>query len=130
MSREVLILREAEIRALLDPKACIAAMEQAFAAYSTGQAQLPEVIHLDIPDSDASRNRGEIHIKAGYVNGGAYYAVKIVSGFLGNPQLGLPANDGMVVVFDANTGAPAAFLLDNGFITDFRTGAALSLIHI
>ena len=30
----------------------------------------------------------------------------------------------MVVVFDANTGAPAAFLLDNGFITDFRTGAA------
>jgi ornithine cyclodeaminase len=124
MSREVLILREAEIRALLDPKACIAAMEQAFAAYSTGQAQLPEVIHLDIPDSDASRNRGEIHIKAGYVNGGAYYAVKIVSGFLGNPQLGLPANDGMVVVFDANTGAPAAFLLDNGFITDFRTGAA------
>ena len=30
----------------------------------------------------------------------------------------------MIVVFDANTGAPAAFLLDNGFITDFRTGAA------
>ncbi len=36
MSREVLILREPEIRALLDPRACIAAMEQAFAAYSTG----------------------------------------------------------------------------------------------
>ncbi len=124
MSREALILREPEIRALLDPGACIAAMEQAFAAYSTGQAQLPAVIHLDIPDSDASRNRGEIHIKAGYVNGGPYYAVKIVSGFLNNPKLGLPANDGMVVVFDAQTGAPAAFLLDNGFITDFRTGAA------
>jgi ornithine cyclodeaminase len=30
----------------------------------------------------------------------------------------------MVVVFNARTGAPAAFLLDNGFITDFRTGAA------
>ena len=30
----------------------------------------------------------------------------------------------MAVVFDAHTGAPAAFLLDNGFITDFRTGAA------
>ncbi len=124
MSREVLILREPEIRALLDPEACIAAMEQAFAAYSTGQAQLPAVIHLDIPDSDVSHIRGEIHVKAGYLNGGPYYAVKIVSGFLNNPKLGLPANDGMVVVFDANTGAPAAFLLDNGFITDFRTGAA------
>jgi ornithine cyclodeaminase len=30
----------------------------------------------------------------------------------------------MIVVFDARTGAPAAFLLDNGFITAFRTGAA------
>ena len=50
MSREVLILREPEIRALLDPSACVAAMEQAFTAYSTGRAQLPSVIHLDVPD--------------------------------------------------------------------------------
>jgi ornithine cyclodeaminase len=124
MSREVLILHEPEIRALLDPAACIAAMEQALAAYSTGQAQLPGVIHLDIPGIDASRNRGEIHIKAGYLHGGPYYAVKIVSGFPDNSLHGLPANDGMIVVFDANTGAPASLLLDNGFITDFRTGAA------
>ena len=124
MSREVLILREPEIRALLDPQACIAAMEQAFAAYSTGQTELPGVIHLDIPESDVSEKRGEIHVKAGYLHGGPYYAVKIVSGFASNSQRGLPPNDGMVVVFDANTGAPAAFLLDNGFITDFRTGAA------
>ncbi len=129
MPREVLILREPEIRALLDPRSCIAAMEQAFAAYSTGRAQLPAVIHLDIPGDDAPgnaapQNRGEIHVKAGYLNGGPYYAVKIASGFPSNPQLGLPANDGMIVVFDARTGAPAAFLLDNGFITDFRTGAA------
>ena len=129
MRREVLILREAEIRALLDPRACVTAMEQAFAAYSTGRAQLPAVIQLDVPENaeteeTAPQNRGEIHIKAGYLNGGPYYAVKIVSGFPHNPQLGLPANDGMIVVFDASTGAPAAFLLDNGFITDFRTGAA------
>ena len=129
MQREVLILREPEIRALLDPRSCISAMEQAFAAYSTGRAQLPAVIHLDVPENEvpgttAPQNRGEIHVKAGYLNGGPYYAVKIVSGFPNNPQLGLPANDGMIVVFDARTGAPAAFLLDNGFITDFRTGAA------
>ncbi|MGH9543864.1 MAG: ornithine cyclodeaminase family protein [Terriglobales bacterium] len=119
MSREVLILRESEIRALLDARACVAAMEQAFTAYSTGQAQLPSVVHLNVPE-----NRGEIHVKAGYLNRGPYYAVKIVSGFLNNPQLGLPANDGMIVVFDAQTGSPAAFLLDHGFITDIRTGAA------
>jgi ornithine cyclodeaminase len=119
MSREVLILRKPEIRALLDPAACIEAVERAFAAYSTGQAELAAVIHLNVPE-----NQGEIHIKAGHVRGGPYYAVKIVSGFLDNPQLGLGPNDGMVVVFDAKTGAPAAFLLDHGFITDLRTGAA------
>ena len=119
MSRDVLMLREPEIRSLLDPAACIEAMERAFAAYSTGQAELPSVIQLDVPE-----NSGSIHVKAGHVRGGPYYAVKIVSGFLNNPQLGLSANDGMVVVFDAKTGAPAAFLLDHGFITDLRTGAA------
>ncbi len=119
MSRPILILREPEIRALLDPAACIAAMERAFTAYSSGQAELPAVIHLNVPE-----HSGEIHIKAGHLHGGPYYAVKMVSGFPGNTALGLPANDGMVAVFDARTGAPAAFLLDNGFITDFRTAAA------
>lgn len=119
MSREVVILREKQIREFLDPLGCIGAMEHALAAYSSGKAELPSVIHLDVPE-----NHGEIHVKAGYLHGGPYYAVKMVSGFANNPALGLPANDGMVVVFDAKTGAPAAFLLDNGFITDMRTAAA------
>jgi ornithine cyclodeaminase len=119
MSRDVLILREADVRALLDPAACLDAVEKAFTAYSTGQAQTPAVIALDV-----SENRGEIHMKAGHLRNGPYYAIKIISGFWNNPQLGLPALNGMVVVFDAKTGAPAGFLLDNGFITDLRTGAA------
>ncbi|MFZ0758343.1 MAG: hypothetical protein WAM69_00225 [Candidatus Sulfotelmatobacter sp.] len=119
MHREILILREREILDLLDPAACIVAMEHALAAYSSGRAELPSVIHLDIPE-----HRGEIHIKTGHIRGDPYYAVKMVSGFPGNAQLGLPANDGMVVAFDAGTGAPVAFLLDNGLITDIRTAAA------
>lgn len=119
MSRDVLILREVDIRALLDPAACLVAVERAFTAYSNGQAQLPSVIALDVAE-----NRGEIHMKAGHLRNGPYYAIKIISGFWDNPHLGLPALNGMVVVFDAKTGAPAGFLLDNGFITDLRTGAA------
>ncbi len=122
MKRKVLILREPEIRALLDPAACIRAMEQAFAAYATGKAQLPPVINLEVPES-----AGEVHIKTGHLSGGPYYAVKIASGFYGNAALGLPSSNGMVLVFDARTGAPAAFLLDNGFITDLRTAAAGAL---
>jgi ornithine cyclodeaminase len=119
MGRTLLILREPEIRRLLDPAACLQAVEEAFTAYAGGRAMLPAVINLDIPES-----RGEIHVKAGHLRGGSHYAVKIASGFYDNPGRGLPQNDGMVLVFDAHTGAPAALLLDNGFITDLRTGAA------
>ena len=119
MADELLLLREEEIRRLLDPRACLEAIEAAFAAYSTGRADLPAVIQLEVPE-----RRGEIHVKAGHLHGGPVFAVKVASGFPGNPALGRSASGGLVLAFDAATGAPAALLLDNGFITDLRTGLA------
>jgi len=119
MPGDVLVLREAEIRSLLDPRATLAAIEAAFAASSTGRAELPAVIQLDVPE-----RQGEIHVKAGHLHGGAHFAVKIAAGFPGNTTLGLPPAGGLVLAFDARTGAPAAILLDNGYITDLRTGLA------
>lgn len=119
MPNGILVLREPEIRDLLDPRAALGAIEAAFAAYSTGRADLPAVIQLNIPERQA-----EVHIKAGHLYDGASFAVKVVGGFPENPARGLPASGGMVLAFDASTGAPAAFLLDNGFITDLRTGIA------
>jgi ornithine cyclodeaminase len=116
MGATVRILREGEVRAALDMGTCIDAVERAFAAYSTGRAELPDVIHLDVPEAG-----GEIHVKAGHLHGAPYYAVKTASGF---SELEPPRIDGMVVVFDALDGAPAAFLLDHGYLTDARTGAA------
>jgi ornithine cyclodeaminase/alanine dehydrogenase-like protein (mu-crystallin family) len=112
----VRILREDDVRETLDMASCIEACERAFITYSTGGAELPGVIHLDVPESG-----GEIHIKAGHLHGAPYYAVKVASGFSGVDP---PAIGGMVMVFHARDGAPAAFLMDNGFITDLRTGAA------
>jgi ornithine cyclodeaminase/alanine dehydrogenase-like protein (mu-crystallin family) len=97
---------------LLDPASCIAAVEDAFTAYATGGAEVPGVIHLDVPE-----HRGEIHIKAGYLHGGNWYACKFASGFAGR-------NDGVVLTFDARTGAPAGILFDGGYLTDLRTAAA------
>ena len=112
----VRIVREDDVRAALDMRGCIEACEQAFIAYSSGKAELPGVIHLDVPES-----RGEIHVKAGHLHGSPFYALKAASGFYG---LEPPAIDGLVVVFDARDGSPAAFLLDGGYLTDLRTGAA------
>jgi ornithine cyclodeaminase/alanine dehydrogenase-like protein (mu-crystallin family) len=116
MGKQVRVLREADVRAVLPMEACIDAVEAAFLAYSAGAAELPGVIHLDVPEAS-----GEIHVKAGHLHGGRTYAVKVSSGFSARQP---PAYDGLVLVFDATTGAPVAFLLDNGFITDQRTGAA------
>jgi ornithine cyclodeaminase/alanine dehydrogenase-like protein (mu-crystallin family) len=116
MGSSIRILREGDVRAALDMASCIDAVERAFVAYSTGRAELPDVIHLDVPEA-----RGEFHVKAGHLHGAPYYAVKAASGFSGVEP---PAIDGMVVVFDARDGSPAAFLLDHGYVTDARTGAA------
>jgi ectoine utilization protein EutC len=119
MEREVLVLREAEIRELLDPAACIAAVENAFSAYAQGQAELPAVINLEVPE-----RQGEVHVKAGHLRGASDFAVKIACGFPGNAELGVSTGNGLVLAFDARTGAPSALLLDNGYITDLRTAAA------
>ena len=117
--RSVRILREADVRASLDMASCIEACDSAFASYSRGGASLPGVIHLHVPE-----RQGEIHVKAGHLHGAPYYAVKVASGFPRNVEMGLPSSDGMVIVFDSETGEPAAFLLDGGYLTSVRTGAA------
>jgi ornithine cyclodeaminase len=112
----VRILLEADVRAALDMASCIEACRDAFVAYSAGRAELPGVIHLDVPEA-----RGEIHVKAGHLHGAPFYAVKAASGFYARDPAAI---DGLVLVFDATDGSPAALLLDGGFVTDQRTGAA------
>ena len=77
------------------------------------------MINLDVPSP-----RGEFHIKTAFVEGLPFIAVKVASGFYDNPAKGLPSGSGLMAVFDAATGLPVALLLDNGFLTDIRTGAA------
>ena len=112
----VRILRADDVREALSMEACIDAVEAAFIAYSAGRAELPGVIHLDVPEAD-----GEIHVKAGHLHGAPTYAVKVASGFYAEDPAAI---DGLVLVFDARTGAPVALLLDGGLLTDVRTGAA------
>lgn len=117
--RSVRILREEDVRASIDMAACIEACDEAFADYARGGASVPGVIQLNV-----SERSGEVHVKAGHIHGEPFFAVKVASGFPRNTELGFPTSDGMVMVFEAKTGRPAAFLLDNGYLTDLRTGAA------
>jgi ornithine cyclodeaminase len=113
------LIHEAELRAVVTPERAVAAMRDAFRADGEGRTTVPPVINLDIPSK-----HGEFHVKTAHIDGVPHVAVKIASGFYDNPARGLPTGSGMMAVFDAGTGLPVALLLDNGFLTDIRTGAA------
>jgi ornithine cyclodeaminase len=115
----VRIVDEATLRRTVTVAEAVSAVEAAFAALARGEARLPPPINLDIPES-----QGEVHVKGGQIAGSPFYAFKVATGFYGNARRGLPSGSGMVVVGDAATGFPAALLLDNGWLTDLRTGAA------
>jgi ornithine cyclodeaminase len=113
------IIRLEEIRAALEGVDLLPGSEQAFVAYSSGRAVVPPVGELLLPDV-----RADVHIKYGYIAGEPYYVIKVASGFYGNPEKGLPSSNGLILVFDRSTGALVAILLDEGLLTDLRTGAA------
>ena len=113
---DVLLFREGDVRAALDMPSLIDAMAAAFEAYSSGRAELPNVIHLAVPESN-----GEIHVKAGHLHGADRYAIKVVSGFTAGEET---VYDGLVLVFDAADGRLSAILLDGGYLTDVRTAGA------
>jgi ornithine cyclodeaminase len=117
---KVTLLTEAELRRCveLDVEA-IAAVEDAFTRLANGEAAMPPIVCVDIPE-----HRGEVDIKTAYVRGLDSFAVKIASGFFENYRFGLPSGSGMMVLVSARTGLPEALLLDNGYLTDVRTGAA------
>ena len=50
--------------------------------------------------------------------------IKIASGFYENAQLGLPSSNGLMLLFNQQTGALVTVLLDEGMLTDTRTAVA------
>jgi ornithine cyclodeaminase/alanine dehydrogenase-like protein (mu-crystallin family) len=116
------IVEESALRAAVSPERALSAMREAFAADGLGRTRVPAVINLDVPSA-----HGEFHVKTAYIEGVPHVAVKVASGFYDNPSRGLPSGSGLMALFDATTGLPAALLLDNGFLTDIRTAAAGAL---
>ena len=115
----VRILHEQEIRDLIGVAEAREAVREAFARMGRGETMVPPVMIIFVPESE-----GEVHVKAAHLHGAEHYAVKFASIFEKNPERGLSAVSGMVLAFSAKTGMLSGLLLDNGFLTDLRTGAA------
>jgi ornithine cyclodeaminase len=116
----ILVVTEKELRQCVGlDREVIAAIEEAFSALARGEASVPPILALMIPE-----HQGEVDVKTAYIRGWEHFAVKIASGFFENYRLGLPTGSGLMLVFSARTGMPEAVLLDNAYLTDVRTGAA------
>lgn len=113
------VLELAEIKRLIDAPQLIREIETGFVLLSQGRVQAPPVgfLHFDDPP-------GDVHIKYGFVRGDEHYVLKMASGFYDNPALGLPASDGLILLFSQKTGALELILLDRCWLTDMRTAAA------
>jgi len=119
----VLVLTEAEIRRCVElDREAISAVADGFTSLADGEATLPPIMRLEIPD-----HAGEVDVKTAYVRGFDSFAIKIAAGFLENCRVGLPTGSSIMVLLSAETGRTEAVLLDNGYLTDVRTGAAGAL---
>jgi ornithine cyclodeaminase len=113
------VLKLDEIKNLVDIPQLIQDIEAGFVLYSEGRVKVPPVgfLHFDDPP-------GDVHIKYGFVIGDDYYVVKMASGFYNNPDLGLPASNGLILLFSQKTGELKLIMLDESWLTDIRTAAA------
>jgi len=116
----VTILTESELRACVGmDEDSLAAVSEGFTRLALGKATVPPILRVDVPE-----NRGEVDVKTAYVHGLDSFAIKVAAGFFKNRDLGLPTGSGLMILVSAKTGFPEALLLDNGYLTDVRTGIA------
>lgn len=118
----VTLIQKEDILNIVQSIDLVSLMEQGFIDYSNGLTVVPPVGELLFEEP-----KGEAHIKYGYIKGDDLYCIKIASGFYDNPQLGLAASQGLMLLFSQKTGEARCILLDDGELTDLRTAAAGAL---
>ena len=117
----VLVLSHRDVLAALPAAACAEAMAEVLTARAHGEAYVP-LRSVMIPP-DAAGFMGLMPGWRGPHDGGAAaFGLKAVCIMPGNPARGLDAHQGIVTLFDGQTGQPTA-ILDASAITERRTAA-------
>ena len=117
----MLLVSRREVEELLDLDVLIDALAGAMADLSAGRASVPNRVGALVGDRD-----GLLAAMPGYTPSAGALASKLVTLFPRNAGTALPTHQAVIVVFDPDTGRPAA-LLDGTAITALRTGAGSAL---
>jgi ornithine cyclodeaminase len=113
------ILSESDVRSAITMRQAIEAMREAFGQLAAGEATVPLRTSLET-------EKGVTLFMPAYLKGSGDLGAKIVSVYAGNPALGLPTINAVVIALDGGTGQPLA-LMDGTYLTALRTGAASGL---
>jgi alanine dehydrogenase len=112
-----ILLKQNEIKGLINMKEVIDAVETAFTVYANREVHMPSKEYLFFPE-------GDLRIMPCYIRGREEAVVKCVNVHPKNPiKHELPTVMAIIEVIDPETGFPLA-VLDGTWITDMRTGAA------
>ena len=110
-----------QIKQILPSIDIIPQIEKGFQAYSEGRVIVP-------PIGEMILDKGEVHIKYGFVKKDEYYVIKVASGFYDNPGIGLPSSNGLMLLYTQETGELVSILLDDGYLTNIRTAIAGAIV--
>ena len=121
----VLTLSHRDVLAALQPEECAAAMATVLAEHARGGTYLPLRSVMAPPGA-----AGFMGLMPGWRGGdhgdAAAFALKAVCIMPGNPARGLDAHQGLVTLFDGETGVPTA-ILDASAVTAVRTAAVTAV---
>ena len=114
----MLLLTEKDIKSVVTMKDMVEADKTAFRMIAAGDVDVPLRAQIKAPKHD-----GTFLFMPSYAAGQDAAAVKIISVFPHNPEMGLEACPAQVLYMDGKTGYIVA-MLDGSTVTRMRTGAA------
>ncbi|HEV8277083.1 MAG TPA: ornithine cyclodeaminase family protein [Streptosporangiaceae bacterium] len=121
----VLTLSHRDVLAALSPEDCAEAVAAVLAEHARGGTYLP-LRSVMVPPGAAGFLGLMPGWRGGDQNGAAAFALKAVCIMPGNPARGLDAHQGLVTLFDGETGMPTA-ILDASAVTAVRTAAVTAV---
>lgn len=115
------VLTREEVKKVIDLKETIDAVRNVYKLKSKGMAVIWPLVNYEFVDEHAAMD-----IRSGYIKGEQLHGLKMLNNFPENREKGLPPFNGIMMVYDSNTGMPIG-IMDASYVTCMRTGAAGAL---
>lgn len=121
MYMSVLILNREQVKQVISMKEVIQEVREVYRLKSQGKSVIWPLINYEFVDEHAAMD-----IRSGYIKGVQLHGLKMLNNFPENREKGLPPFNGIMMVYDSNTGIPVS-VMDASYVTCMRTGAAGAL---